>query len=171
MVDQITKIQPFSLIDGPEIQLPSNETWQFDKSLNVAVTGMRIFGIPLDVSSIRSPYLRFWSVWFGRIFFITNFALNIIIFNETMDGESVKVFTTSDWNKFIAELNFSIALIMTNIALLGWMGPNWKELVKVLHRIERLDLFQPDDYKMFTRYFNIGSFSLIFLVIFHLIQN
>ncbi len=162
---KITKIKPInpdSKYDGNKIRLPSNETWQFDQCLNIPVIGMRILGIPLDASSIRSPYLRFWSVWFGRFFFITNISLNLMLFIEAIDGESVEIMATSDWNNLVSELNFSVALIVTNIALLGWMAPHWKDLVQVLHRIERLHLFQPDDYKIFTRYFNTGT--CIFLV-------
>ncbi len=126
---------------------------------------MRILGVPLNMTGIRSPYLRYWSFWFGRFFFFINVTLNIIISLNIIDGGSGKVMTTADWNHLISELNYSVGLVGTNITLFGWTAPKWKGLVQVLHRIEKLNLFHEKDYKMFRRYFHTASFAFIILVI------
>ena len=174
MPGMITKMKPFFPADGNiddrTHRLPYNKFWQFDKSLNVAVTGMRILGIPFDVSSIRSPYLHFWSIWFGRFFFLINVSINIIVSMRVIDDNG-SVRTTSDWSYLISELNYSVGLVVTNIALLIRLVPNWKKFVQVLHRIEKLGLFQEIHYEMFRRYFFIGSCAFLLLVIIYYITK
>lgn len=175
MATKLFQIHPLfsgeNMNEGPQFASSSEQiVWQFDKSLQFAVTGMRMFGVPLDMTGIRSPLLRYWSFWFGRFFFFINVTLNIIIFMNIIDGGSGKAMTTADWNHLISELNYSVALVVTNIALFGWTALKWKGLVLVLHRIEKLGLFQEKDYKIFRRYFHTFSYAFILLVKYDLIM-
>ncbi len=172
MATKLITIQPIFSGEnmGKGLQFPAkNKVWQFDQSLQFAVTGMRVIGVPLNMTGIRSLYFRYWSFWFGRFFFFINVALNIIISMNIIDGGSGKVKTTADWNHLISELNYSVGLVGTNIALFGWTVPKWKGLVQVLHRIEQLNLFQEKDYKLFRQYFQILSCTFFLVVIYELI--
>ena len=142
------------------------ESSSFGQSLHVIVTGLRILGIPLDLQGIHSKWLRYWSLGFGLIMLMLNVTVCMTVLVNTLATMAMKKkLSIADWNLVVNEFNFTILLVGSHIVLLGWTAPNWKKVMKILQKIERLNLFKPEDYEKFRRFFRAVIPLFLFLVI------
>lgn len=153
--------------DGGRHQLkrPSKECSEFDRSLHVSVTGLRLLGIPLDSSAIKSPLFRYWSIIIGWIVFIGNLGGNLAIIADLVGRQLVsKSTTTTDWNLLINQLNFAFYFITNHAGFFFCTAPNWREMRRILGRVENLCLFNSEDYWKFRRILTIGNIAVLVIV-------
>ena len=124
------------------------------------VTALQIIGIPLDLSA-NSSVLRYWSIGFGLTTFLVNLSLNFYsLLNLEKPGNSM-----GRLNILITEINFSLALAMVQAALLFKTALRWKNhLLPIFQKIEKLDLYLPEDFNRFQKVVTIGSAIMIFTV-------
>jgi len=144
---------------------PTNECSNFDWSLHVSVTGLRLLGIPLDSSGIQSPLFRYWSIIIGWIVLIGNLGGNLAIITDLVGRQLVsKSTTTTDWNLLINQLNFAFFFVTNHAGFFFCTASNWREMRRILGRIENLCLFNAEDHRKFRRIFTIGNFAVLVMV-------
>jgi len=140
---------------------------RFDqKSLLISIMGLRVLGIPMDLSGIRSPIFRSWSIVFGWISFLANIVGNIVILADMPSCQSTRTttMTTAYLAIVIKKVTFTFLLVTAHAAHLLYMGPNWKELLQILKQIEQLQLFKEDDYRNLQNIFFVGNITFVILV-------
>ena len=148
-------------------QVAGSNSSRFDqKSLFISIMGLRVLGIPMDPSGIRSPILRSWSIVFGWISFLANIVGNIVILADMASRQSTRTttMTTAYLAIVIKKVTFTFFLVMAHAAYLLYMGPNWKELLQILKQIERLQLFKEDDFRNLQNIFLVGNITFVILV-------
>ncbi len=140
----------------------------FDQILVVTVTSLRLIGIPLNPSSIKSYIFRYWSISFGLILLLLNLVTNVAIFVKKLQNIRLKkIMTTRDWNVLINEINLAATLVILHANLLIRTAPNWKEFESILRQINRLKMFEDGDYEKFRRIIVKGIVVAIAMVNFH----
>ena len=121
---------------------------------------MRLVGIPLDVSNNQGgKWLRYWSIGFGFASISFNFTINLLALVFQTQPK-----TTSHWNQLIADVNATFSFTMAHLGLFLFTAPKWKELFLALQRIEKLNLFELDDYKKFRQLLINAGFFYLFMV-------
>ena len=147
------------------LKRPSKECSEFDRNLHVSVTGLRLLGIPLDSSGITSPLFRYWSIIIGWIAFLGNLGGNLAIIVDLVGRQLVsKSKTTTDWNLLINQLNFAFYFITNHAGFFFCTAPNWREMRRILGRVENLCLFNSEDYWKFRRILTIGNIAVLVIV-------
>jgi len=147
------------------LKRPSKECSEFDRSLHVSVTGLRLLGIPLDSSGIQCPLFRYWSTIIGWIVFIGNLGGNLAIIVDLVGRQLVsKSTTTTDWNLLNNQLNFAFFFITNHAGFFFCTAPNWREMRRILGRVEDLCLFNSEDYWKFRRILTIGNIAVLLIV-------
>ena len=74
---------------------PSKECSEFDRSMHVSVTGLRLLGIPLDPAGITCPIFRHWSIIVGWIAFLGNVGGNLAILTDLVSRQLLSTSTTT----------------------------------------------------------------------------
>lgn len=134
----------------------STERGHLVTSMRHIVLGMRLIGIPLDSSSIRSKLLLFWTWGFGITSFLTNTILNLISLAIIKPPE-----TTANWNYFINEVNFGVGTVLGQAGLLCFTAIRWERIVSILEQFESLNIFNANEYPRIEKMCLIAGVSLI----------
>jgi len=93
-------------VDGRN-PFPTKECSEFDRSMHVSVTGLRLLGIPLDPAGITCPVFRYWSIIIGWIAFLGNLGGNLVILTDLISNQLLSTnTTTTSWNLLINKFNF-----------------------------------------------------------------
>ena len=141
--------------------------WSFRPMLN----WMRILGIALE-THFADRKRRYWfTTGFGIILFFGNMVrLTSGIYHNVIQlySEDSNLFRSQNsstllWNMFIFWFNEFFLSVGIQLAVMASMILNWQDLVAVLHRMERNQLFDSQHFKRFRRIFEI-AFAFIILV-------
>lgn len=143
--------------DSP--QVPKDFEWCCRPVLKT----LNIFGIPLRIRESDSNC--FWIIYFiGWILYCLNVTSCLIItflINETGEHQPTSVnqqirSTAWQWNTGVDRYNTICSLIVTHTVLLAITTVRWKDLVRVLHRMEQCQQFTSQEFQEFRTTFQIG---------------
>lgn len=139
---------------------------------------LNIFGIPLwiqepNLSSLWISYVVGWLLYFGNVL-----ACLLITFLSYKTG-NVEVATAAArsrstawiWNSGVSHYNTVASLIATHTVLLSITAVRWKDLVRVLSRMERSKQFAQEDFKNFHTIFLVGTVVCAFVRFFKYLRH
>ncbi len=141
----------------------------FDGMMVRIVKSLRLMGIPLDPCNIDSTFLRYWSISAGLVMLLLDVGINCKLFISlfTSNEDLTKNITTANVSLMIHVGNFVLSLITLHTGLLISTSLNWKGLVNSLHQIDKLQIFNEEDYDKFFIIFRKGIIAFISSVCFH----
>jgi hypothetical protein len=135
---------------------------------------MNIFGIPLKMKKEKEePGYSDWIIYiFGWILYFINVATGLVIVFLGKAAGTVSSFssasaefnnstTASQWNSGISTYNTVSSMIATHTVLLAFTAVRWVDLVRVLHRMERINQFTLEEFAVFRSIFRVGLFFAI----------
>ena len=148
----------------------------FEWSCRPVLIVANIFGIPLKMKGEKEdePSYSAWMVYiFGWILYCTNVTTGLTVIFLCENAENVPslssgsgVFnngtTASQWNSGISTYNTVSSMIATHTVLLAITAVRWEDLVRVLHRVERMNQFTRKEFSVFRAIFRVG---LVFAII------
>ena len=143
----------------PAATLNRQENGHFIQIFQKIELFMCVIGVPFDALNIRSKIMIRWSFSFGLAIFCLNLTIQIlsIVIN-------IKPKTTTEWNYLVSDINFSVSMIMTHLALFIFTPPKWKKMLPILLEIEELHIFEQDDYKKFKKLLTRAKVLFIVMV-------
>ena len=107
----------------------------------------------------------YWSIIIGWIVFIGNLGGNLAIIVDLVGRQLVsKSTTTTDWNLLINQLNFAFFFVTNHAGFFFCTASNWREMRRILGRIENLCLFNSENHRKFRRIFTIGNIAVLVMV-------
>ena len=122
----------------------------FEWSFKPLLMWLNIIGIPLKINKLASSGVQFGlATIFGLLVFTTFVAFQVAYFFINLSNASWYGSISSStlrWNIVIHNINDVVSTFGTHFVLMTYCLVNWKDLVQVLHRMERFNLFEKDIY-------------------------
>lgn len=141
----------------------------FDWCCRPVLKTLNIFGIPLRIREPNSNYS--WIIYIiGWVFYCLNVASCLIsTFFPYETGErhpaalNQQIRSTAwQWNSGVNHYNTICSFIVTHTVLLAITTVRWKDLVRVINRMEQCQQFTSDELKQFRTTFLVGFlFSIL----------
>lgn len=148
-------------------QVLAEDDINFEKCCRPILIAMNIFGIPLRMKNDKDPTpLSIWIVYvYGWILYCINVASGLMLIS-TEKGERDTYFlsnrtTAWQWNLGITTYNSVCSVIATHTVLLAITAVRWKDLVRIFHRMERINQFGLKEFETFRTIFRVGLFFAI----------
>lgn len=146
-------------------------TYSLDQSLNFIVASLRFMGCPVDLPGIRSEPNRYLTLGFALILLTSNLSLNFfVLISSLLSITSQSSMSVADWIYIITEVDFTFYFATIHIASLVRVAPNFKRILAILQRIDRLGILQAEDYKKF-RFVSIAMGSTFSLLVIYAYVN
>ena len=141
------------------------ETINFEKCCRPVLIVMNFLGVPLRMKNKEDnpTPLSAWLVYiYGWILYCINVASGLLLIS-TEKGEKDNYFlsnrtTASQWNLGISTYNSVCSAIATHTVLLAITAVRWKDLVRIFHRMERINQFSLKEFENFRTIFRTGLF-------------
>ena len=145
----------------------SGEQANFQWSCRPVLIALNLVGIPLRMQETDPRYI--WIVYiFGWILYFLNVTTCLLITfltNETGGARSAQIegnrSTAWQWNSGISHYNSICSIIATHTVFLATTAVRWKDLVRVLRRMEQYDHFSTEQFKQFRNVFLVGLFFIV----------
>ncbi|XP_057368101.1 gustatory and pheromone receptor 39a-like [Daphnia carinata] len=152
-----------------------DETINFEWCCRPLLVAMNLFGIPLGMHEADES-IRVWiSNVFGWILYFMNVATGLIMICiesefenvASVNGKSIEDNRTTawQWNSGISTYNAVCSTIAIQTVLLAITAVRWKDLARVLHRMERINQFSPKEFSHFRTIFRLGLLVAIFMCV------
>ncbi len=146
----------------------SGEQTNFQWSCRPVLLALNLVGVPLRMQEVDPRYI--WIVYiFGWILYFLNVTTCLMITfltNETGSSRSAQIdhsrSTAWQWNSGISNYNSICSMIATHTVFLAITAVRWKDLVRVLRRMEQSHHFTVDQFTKFRSIFLVG---LLFTVL------
>ena len=148
-----------------QVLASSDETINFEKCCRPVLIVMNFLGVPLRMKNKEDnpTPLSAWLVYiYGWILYCINVASGLLLIS-TEKGEKDNYFlsnrtTASQWNLGISTYNSVCSAIATHTVLLAITAVRWKDLVRIFHRMERINQFSLKEFENFRTIFRTGLF-------------
>ena len=155
-----------------QVMTSSGETINFDKCCRPVLIVMNFLGIPSRMKN-NEDYPTSLSVWlvniYGWILYCIHVASGLLLIS-TEKGEKDNYFlsnrtTAWQWNFGITTYNNVCSTIATHTVLLAITAIRWKDLVRIFHRMERINQFNLKEFENFRTIFQTGLFFALIVSI------
>ncbi|XP_032788724.2 uncharacterized protein LOC116926054 [Daphnia magna] len=148
-----------------------DETVNFEWCCRPLLIAMNLFGIPLRMHEADESIL----VWIGNIFgwflYFMNVAAGLIMICIESEFENVASAngklvlnnrtTAWQWNSGISTYNTVCSTIAIQTVLLAITAVRWKDIARVLNRMERINQFSVKEFSHFRTIFRLGLLVII----------
>lgn len=153
-----------------------DETVNFEWCCRPLLIAMNLFGIPLRMHEADESIL----VWIGNIFgwflYFMNVAAGLIMICIESEFENVASAngklvlnnrtTAWQWNSGISTYNTVCSTIAIQTVLLAITAVRWKDIARVLNRMERINQFSVKEFSHFRTIFRLGLLVIIIVSIY-----